>query len=310
MTVKIAYIAGLPRSGSTILGNVLGQLPGWLYAGELHHFWGRGVLDNSVCGCGAVFHDCDVWRAVWRAVADGRGDLALEQMRRVKSRHMRTRQMPLLVARRANSALRAAPALAAYRDSVHSLYGAIRARTGCDVIVDSSKSPAYGYLLSGFDDFDVHVVHLVRDPRANCHVWLRRHARDRQFRGGLVSAASVWNMWHLASEMLWRDQPARYLRVTYEAFTRAPRAVIDDISAFLGQRSAATEIFVGPTTVANRGNHAFSANRNRLSSGEIEIRPDRAWEASMGRRDRLLVTALTLPLLRHYGYPLSVTSRG
>jgi hypothetical protein len=40
----------------------------------------------------------------------------------------------------------------------------------------------------------------------------------------------------------------------------------------------------------------------------VELRPDHEWISRMSPRDKTLVTSLTLPLLRRYGYP--VTPKG
>ena len=50
--VRVAYIAGAGRSGSTLLAMMLGTLPGWVSVGELRHLWARGVEENQLCGCG------------------------------------------------------------------------------------------------------------------------------------------------------------------------------------------------------------------------------------------------------------------
>ena len=52
-SVKVVCIIGWCRNGSTILGNVLGEVPGFFHAGELHFLWknaaGKGA--NQSCGC-------------------------------------------------------------------------------------------------------------------------------------------------------------------------------------------------------------------------------------------------------------------
>ena len=48
--LRVLYVAGLARSGSTVLGYVLGELPGAIFVGELH-FSGGGSLRAS---CAAV----------------------------------------------------------------------------------------------------------------------------------------------------------------------------------------------------------------------------------------------------------------
>ena len=53
---QILYIAGCDRSGSTVLDQILGQIPGWFTVGELADFWDRGPL--QLCGCGSVLKDC------------------------------------------------------------------------------------------------------------------------------------------------------------------------------------------------------------------------------------------------------------
>ena len=62
--VKVLYIAGYERSGSTLLHNVLGQLDGFFAAGELNEIWDRSLIENRRCGCGVPFKECEVWRGI------------------------------------------------------------------------------------------------------------------------------------------------------------------------------------------------------------------------------------------------------
>ena len=48
--------------------------------------------------------------------------------------------------------------------------------------------------------------------------------------------------------------------------------------------------------------HGLSGNPGRFRSGPIELRQDDGWTTEMPTADRAVVTALTLPLLRTYGY--------
>ena len=49
--------------------------------------------------------------------------------------------------------------------------------------------------------------------------------------------------------------------------------------------------------------HGLAGNPGRFRSGTIELRRDDGWTTEMPSTDRAVVTALTLPLLRAYGYP-------
>ena len=62
--MKVLYVAGSGRSGSTIVDNILGQLDGVGRVGEVRFLWERGMLEDRTCGCGAAFSACPFWRAV------------------------------------------------------------------------------------------------------------------------------------------------------------------------------------------------------------------------------------------------------
>ena len=51
--VKVLYIAGPGRSGSTVLGNVLGEIEGFFHGGELNFIWEHNLIENRLCSCGA-----------------------------------------------------------------------------------------------------------------------------------------------------------------------------------------------------------------------------------------------------------------
>ena len=62
--IKILYIGGYSRSGTTLLLRLLGELPGMVAVGELFDVWDRSYRQNQLCGCGTAFHECDFWREV------------------------------------------------------------------------------------------------------------------------------------------------------------------------------------------------------------------------------------------------------
>jgi hypothetical protein len=54
--------------------------------------------------------------------------------------------------------------------------------------------------------------------------------------------------------------------------------------------------------------HTVSGNPNRFDTGAVALRQDSEWQNKMNPCDKALVTALTLPLLKHYRY--QVTPKG
>ncbi|MGH9058576.1 MAG: hypothetical protein ACRDZY_03535, partial [Acidimicrobiales bacterium] len=76
MRVKVLYIAGWGRSGTTILDSVLAQLHGFCSVGELRWLWDRGLTEGWPCGCGAKVAVCEFWKqAVDLAFGDAMPDL-------------------------------------------------------------------------------------------------------------------------------------------------------------------------------------------------------------------------------------------
>src|SRR5919201_1117414 len=66
---KVLSILGPGRSGTTILGNILGEIPGFFSAGEVRFIWKRGVIEHWKCGCGVPTDECNVWSAVFQRMA-------------------------------------------------------------------------------------------------------------------------------------------------------------------------------------------------------------------------------------------------
>src|SRR5438552_6009312 len=144
--VRVLYVSGWVYSGSTLLSNILGEVEGFFAAGEVRHIWRRGLLQDRQCGCGAVFSACPFWRAVVDEAFGGDLGFDPERAAAIDERLVWNRRFPqLLLARRG-----VGPAAAELHEHVRDvarLYRAIRSVSGCQVVVDSSKSPLQALVL-------------------------------------------------------------------------------------------------------------------------------------------------------------------
>ena len=303
---RVLFVAGTGRSGSTVLSNLLGSMPGLTSVGELRYLWERGIGENALCGCGAPVPRCPFWSAVLRsAYAGNPPDLAL--IKTADRRFLRLRTFPKLL-RAHGDPHRLGPPAPAYAADLAGVYRAIGAQ--CDgIIVDASKLVSYGYLLRHIDGIDVYVLHLVRDPRGVAHSWSRRRIRtdrgagpDRMARESAVKSAVLWDVWNAAVEWCWRTTPTRYVRVRYEDFVADPAAALRPVLELLGVRA---DVPVRPDGLVEIGtSHTVAGNPNRMATGSTRLAADDEWRTAMRRHRRLLVTGLTAPLLRRYGYAL------
>ena len=303
--LKVLYVAGLGRSGSTILANTLGQVDGFFSGGELNFIWKHALIENRLCGCGKPSQECPFWRPVFDEGFGGQSESLAREMMRLQHSGARTRHIPLMLTEGGRRKLRAR--LGKFLNDTGRLYGAIQSLSGSRVIVDTSKEPAYGYALGMVPGVDLRVLHLVRDPRAAAYSWAKKKPQpdsdEREFmhQKTPTQSAVLWDAWNAAIEALWRQMPAKYLRLRYEDFISDPRRNFQEILKLTGEEDAELPL-VGEREVKLGISHTVSGNPNRFDTGTVELRQDRAWQKQMKPRDRALVTALTLPLLTRYHY--------
>jgi hypothetical protein len=304
----VIYIAGSGRSGSTLLERVLGQLPGFVNVGELIDLFRRVTQRGERCGCGETFTSCPFWVGVGERAFGGWEDDRLAAVQRLQGRVARQRHMPRLLAMRLAGRGFGAD-VAAYGAIYASLYQAIAAQARAECVVDASKWPVQALALARAG-IDVRVVHLVRDVRGVAHSLgkqqlARPHAPDRtefMWRNAPAGAAARWLACQGQAELL-RRSGLPVTRVRYEDFVSQPARTVEAALAELGRSPAPSHLaHIGDGQVVLGRSHGLSGNPSRFSDGEIPVRADEAWRDQMRRRDRIIVTAIGLPLLLRYGW--------
>lgn len=310
--LPVLYIGGTGRTGSTILANILAQYDECFSGGELAYLWRFGLDDDGLCGCGELLRRCPVWMAIFESAYGGLDRVDGAEMVRLR-RRFDSRYLPLMVHRGlSDRLLRRAGEFPA---TVERLYHGIREATGRPVVVDTSKEPHYSAILRSRPSLDVHFLHLVRDARSVAASWrpknaergLRRPDAHMEQRGSLVASA-YFDVSNVAAELMWSRRRDRYLFLRYEDFLARPTETIRQIGRFVG-------LELEPERVLRDGilhlgaTHTAWGNPNRMDSGEIPLARADRWPPRLTVAQRSAVTALTAPLLAHYGYPLRSSRR-
>jgi hypothetical protein len=296
--VKVIYIAGFERSGSTLLTKVLGELDDTFAAGELRGIWHCSYRDNQDCGCGSTFRDCDLWQQVTNQAFGNISQVDYQWMidNRPKRRHTAIMLMPggrRIIERQFRE----------YIQKLEQLYHSLADVTGNRIIVDSSKTPLYGYVLGLAPSIEVYVLHLVRDPRGTQASNLRRaKAGHKQLQNYSAARSSIlWNMLHVTQELFARGDRSHYMRLRYEDFIEDPIGAIEQIKSFIHEPNIGVPQIDGEQIMLSP-NHTVSGNRNRIVTGAVPLRIDDRWRTELDAQTRTTVTRLTLPLLRRYRY--------
>ena len=95
--LRVVFIGGQGRSGSTLLERALGQLPDVVSVGETVHLWDRGLRDNELCGCGQPFSACPFWSEVGQLAFGGWDRLDADDAVDLRFSVDRNRYLPLLI---------------------------------------------------------------------------------------------------------------------------------------------------------------------------------------------------------------------
>jgi len=170
--VRILYLVGDSRSGSTLLQHLLSLQPGVHALGELRRL-GAMARAGEACACGAPLGECEFWCKVCADVPAA--ERATEQAREgVAWRFSMIREAAALrggLVPAGRLLRRDAHAAAA---ECHRLYEAVAAETGADLLVDSSKEPDHFlHMRASYPDL-IEPVFLHRDGRGIVWSKIRR----------------------------------------------------------------------------------------------------------------------------------------
>ena len=307
--LRVLYVGGMPRSGSTLTDLLLHQLPGHVGIGELFYLWRNGVAHDGLCGCGEAFAGCPFWTKVGDVAFGGWGSLDVDHVLALQQRVDRTARIPQLLLRRRSR--RFAADLTEYTALLRSLYRAVAEVSGATVVVDSSKRPSLAYVLRTMPDVELRVVHVVRDPRGVAfsfakHVELPEGAalRGEMPRSTTRKVSRRWVSVNALVGALGR-LGVPLVRIRYEDLVADPARELGKVQLLLGVprrrrdvrlrhpagRDRATCARLSPAAAS-----ACSPACCRCVSTRPGANSCRGGPAGWSR-------SLTLPLRRRYGYP-------
>ena len=309
----VLYIAGSGRSGSTVLANILGEVDGFFSGGEVRFLWDRGLAQDRLCGCGASFRQCPVWTEVLRHGFGGAEQIDDKRITAQLARGTRVRHVPKIL-RGPHDTGWVNEVMPDVLSHLGTLYSSIAETTGSDVIVDSSKLPAYAFVLGAVPTIELVLVHLVRDPRAAAYSWQRKKALPDLGPHGIMQQQTalkstlLWDVWNATARRLGADGSVPYLRLRYEDFVDRPKATIQSLLDLVARtrpdRAARALPFLDDHTVSLGVSHTVAGNPNRLERGPVTLRSDSEWIGKLSTGSRVVSSSAAAPLLGSFGYAL------
>jgi sulfotransferase family protein len=305
-TVRVLFLGGQARSGSTLLDRALGQVAGFCSVGEVRYLFRRGLADNELCGCGTPLRSCDFWTRVGIEAFGGWDRIDLGELLWLQREVDVPSRIPLLLAPQTTPSY--ATLLRRYGEYLQRTFVGVRRASGADVVVDSTMSPPYALVLRQVSGIDLRVVHLVRDARGVAYSSAKKVARPESTSGTDYmpvyrpsEAATRWVLANALFENLARSVST--IRVRYEQFVGKPESELRRIASHAGVDLAPDSLdFVRQGTLELGVGHTAAGNPMRFETGTVVLREDERWRSVMDRGQQRLVTALAWPLLLRYGY--------
>lgn len=238
---KVLYIMGVGRSGSTILGVVLGNLKGYFFGGEMH-LWieSKGVPTER-----------DYAIEYWKKISDNipeREDYYNTDFNNQLEFHT---TVPAIFGSHDK------PVIKKFHKLSKELFQSMQKVSDGDVMVDSSHYPLRAYWMNKNPELDMRYIYLYRHPIDTIHALMKKDVE--QIPKSFLSA-NLYLFWvSLLSNIVYLTVPKnKRMKLRYEDFIANPNAVLNDVQRMTGTPHQTVDLNNLST------GYIFRANRIRL----------------------------------------------
>lgn len=292
--MKIIYIMGYGRSGSTLLDIVLGDNKDIVTTGALDNYF-EWVNKNLFCACGKKMDGCDYWSQVAQHNSFSKKDIKLvKKMESIVSFFI----------------YKSRKKINKYKSLNNKLLNSISLNFSKNTIVDSSKTTSdclyRPLMLSKYCDINLKPIFLVRDPRAVVWSAMKKHGSPERETNDFkllrfVRTLISWNITNLLTLIIAKVYFKGFMFIKYEDFCKNPidelhriedytRVDLEDVIQKINQNKS---INIG---------HNIGGNRLRFSKSVRAIKEDNSWESHMPKLYRYIVTIISFYLIRVFKY--------
>ena len=264
--MKVIFISSLERSGSTILDLSLSQYPEVISLGEIWrtiqpHGTKLDSVMNRPCSCGVAAQSCTLWRPVFDALSKMNSNSSLT-------------------------------------DCYETMLRVVQVKTGGNVIlVDSSKSIQAFNALKNIQEFEVQVIHTIRDVRGWMNsIWNANQIKTElpwgkifepdfsmfwlsYFRHNILRKIPLWlpHEWLLRNLRLQRNiakSGLKQLNISYESLVFDNKKTMSSIEQFLGVQ----EVLNSKNSSYKPQIHIIRGNRTAFHSTYVDdLKYDSSW---------------------------------
>ncbi len=303
MTIKVVYITGVFRSGSTLFDTILGNTNGVMSVGELVNVQELAWSKGEYCSCGKKGDECEFWKAVYLKWTKRFPNVSIQTFSSIQHKVERFRYWPSIFI----YYIYKPSFVKNYIEYIQALYECISEVSGCNVIVDSSKNPGRALALTLVPKIDLYVIHFIRDGRGVAWSCLRKFEVD--LKKGLqrkIDPIPVWKTairWvtiNVSSSLILLFTRVKSIRIHYEYLVNNTRSTLSKTSEFVDiDTDKIIKVLDESRPISPQ--HTIAGNRMRMNK-QIKITIDDEWRTKMSKSDLKLFWLLAGITSRFYGY--------
>ena len=295
--LKVIYICGEGRSGSTILDTLLGNHPDIFGAGELWSFWSKDKSKTGPCSCGAPFESCETWVKVRQVYLK-----LTEETDTIRSGTLRA-QLDRIQPHLLGIPKITAQQLAQYHSDQLKFYQAVAKVSGNNILIDSTKMVGRAFNLESIDGLDLRVVHLSRDGRGV--VWSRmRDLKKDPTRKRHTPIQSILN-WRIKNNLALKLKGrlgSRYVHVRYEDLVQSPIQTLKSVGEACDVDFKQTISLLERSGSFKVGHQIGGNMAARLGGGTKSLILDDEWKNALPRHYDFLFRTLAGSVAQELGH--------
>ena len=290
---SILYIMGSGRSATTILEILLTSNPKITGVGEITHIFRDGIFRNEICSCGQKTKDCNFWKDVFN-------NLSFSEIDFVHSKNLFLKfdwhsgffknAMGLFTQKEKND----------YERVNDEIFMSVLEKTGCKIIVDSSKYAARAIALSKAFPGKVKVICLTRSPAGLIKAFKRVDAAEqkpKKIYSTFLYYVFVIFCCRIAINIIGSQN---CVVVTFEQLMEQPGTVLSRIEKLIGICLEETKRNIDQDEFFKIG-HIVTGNRLR-KKGRVKFKANRLVYKPNGH-----IEYLAEKIMRFYGKALGFT---
>ncbi len=308
-SIKIIYIAGCGRSGSTVLDIVLGNHSEIVSVGELSNVCRVWDSNTEYCSCGSIARSCKFWGSVKEKWLISMISICnVDEWKILQNKFERTRYIYNMY----GGKWRTTKGFNLYALGLKAIYEAISDVSGKRFIVDSSKNALRAMALDHIDGVDLKLIHLVRDGRGVACSYRKHYKKD--IVNGVqhdISGTPVWRSafsWvisnYLAGQAVKQLGNKNSLCIRYEDFVCLTNDVLMQIGGIIGLS------FENVIDAVKRGDelyvrHKISGNRVRMQKN-ISLKLNNEWIEILTDKDKKIFWMIAGKTAMRFGYKKNI----